>query len=289
MNSKYSSLQSPEHSGTISIDNAVIQNLYPGFFFPTHFHQTVELVACISGQVTLNIQNEDVVANKGEYIVCFPNFPHSTANKGKDACAMLQLHFHVQATVLQENDGVQHPSPFNFEVLLGERRYLKRTCSPQMTACIRGIYEECLDKRLDYANMLFHYACQLDTLLSRDMEAVRNSDSKSMNGYLLLACSYIKDHYAERLTIDSIAGACNISARYLSKLFRDYLQLSVCSYITHVRINKSIEIMRSKPDYPLVNLAMDLGFSSQQHFSAVFKETMSMSPKRYFSLHHENI
>ena len=47
--------------------------------------------------------------------------------------------------------------------------------------------------------------------------------------------------------------------------------------------------MRANPDYPLISLALELGFSSQQHFSTVFRESMSISPKKYIALHQDNI
>lgn len=274
---------------TISVDNAVIQDLAPGFFFSTHFHQTAELVLCTRGQITLNIQKEAVTASPGEYILCFPNIPHSTAVRGETAAEMMQIHFNVSPASTEKGSLLSDPSLFNFEIQLGERRYLKGICSDQLRACISGIYEEVLNRETNSNDMLYHYTCQLDTLLSRDLEADHEGGSVSLNRHLITACTYIKRHYAERLTVPVIARACNVSARYLSRLFHDYLQLSVCSYITHVRINRSIEIMRANPDYPLISLALELGFSSQQHFSTVFRESMSISPKKYIALHQDNI
>ena len=51
-----------------------------------------------------------------------------------------------------------------------------------------------------------------------------------------------------------------------------------------MRISKAIDFKHQNPQYPLTDLALDMGFGSQQHFSKVFKERMGVSPKKYFSI-----
>jgi len=60
--------------------------------------------------------------------------------------------------------------------------------------------------------------------------------------------------------------------------------MGVAAYINFVRIAKSIEPKDEHPEYPMLSLALDTGFCSQQHFSKIFKEVMGVSPSNYFSL-----
>ena len=59
---------------------------------------------------------------------------------------------------------------------------------------------------------------------------------------------------------------------------------SAAAYLTNVRISQAIAYKYAVPACPLTDLAVDMGFSSLQHFSRVFKEKMGISPKRYFSI-----
>ena len=53
---------------------------------------------------------------------------------------------------------------------------------------------------------------------------------------------------------------------------------------TYFRINKAIELMSDEnAEYSLTQLALEVGFGSLQHFSKVFKNTMNISPTKYFS------
>ena len=52
---------------------------------------------------------------------------------------------------------------------------------------------------------------------------------------------------------------------------------------TYFRINKAIELMSDEnAEYSLTQLALEVGFGSLQHFSKVFKNTMNISPTKFF-------
>lgn len=276
--------------GEVEVDNAVIQDLAPGFYFQTHMHRTVEFFICLSGTITMVVRNRKIEVHAGEYFLCFPNFPHSAVGNGTEGCRILQIHFHVQGDCnISKSGSLMQASLFHFEILLGERQYVKNTCPAQLKSCIQGIYEEYHNRTSFSSHMISAYLYQMNILISRELESLQRDHFSTCSPHLLLASLYIKEHYSEHLTVPQVAQACNISDRYLSKLFHDQLGISVCSYIAHVRINQSIEIMRAHPDYPLIKLALDLGFSSQQHFSSVFKEIMSVSPKKYLTFHQGNL
>ena len=104
------------------------------------------------------------------------------------------------------------------------------------------------------------------------------------NPHLVNAVLYINKHYMDKLSVNDVAGTVGVSSRYLTRLFCEHLDMGVSTYITYVRISKAIEFKHANPHYPLTNLALDIGFGSQQHFSKVFKEKMGVSPKKYFSI-----
>ena len=51
---------------------------------------------------------------------------------------------------------------------------------------------------------------------------------------------------------------------YLTRLFQEHLNLGVSTYITYVRIGKAIDFKHQNPQSPLTDLALDMGFDSQQ-------------------------
>ena len=270
------------------VDNIMMQCLPPGYHFRTHLHHTVELFICTGGQVTVTIQGSEITVLPGEYFVYFPDIPHSITITGSQSFTSIQMHFHSRP-VARTEQGVDEPvSAFAFELSVGRRKYIKGNSTPQLEACMRGVYEEMNDQRADAQRMIRLYLEQINVLLSRELMAAGSSGAIHQNRYLLNASLFINENYMKKLTVYDVAQAAGISRRYLTKLFHENFDLGVCAYISHVRISKAIEFMYSNPSYPLTKLALDVGFSSQQHFSKVFKEKMTVSPKRYFSLQLNN-
>lgn len=269
----------------IAIDNATIQEMPAGFHFDTHMHRTVEILICMSGSVTITVQNVPIEVRQGEYLAVFPNVLHCADVPKELPCGILQMHFHND--YLPQASGARPPTSelgFTFELTLDKRKFLKGCSTPRLEACLFGAQEELAQRQDGGGKMLECYMKQLNILLSRDLSSRADGGRLYENRYLVNATLHINAHYMEKLTVSDIARAAGVSSRYLTRLFQEQLNLGVSTYITYVRIGKSIDYMFANPQYPLTELALDMGFSSQQHFSKVFKEKMGLPPKKYFSI-----
>lgn len=267
------------------IDNAVLQSLPADYHFGPHMHSTVELFICMEGQCTMTIYQTPVVLEKEDYIAILSNHPHSCDTSSQEGCVILQLHFHPDIFMNLFSDTLKENHLFFLlELSLDQRKYIQGQCSPQLYDCLRFIREEMDGKQANYQKMVDLYFAQLLILISRDIsQTVNSSSSIHSNRHLMSAFEYLNIHYAEKFTVEMLAKYCGISSRFLSQLFNKHLGMNVSTYITYFRINKSIELMAQKGvDYPLTQLALDVGFGSLQHYSKVFKETMNISPTKYF-------
>ena len=81
------------------------------------------------------------------------------------------------------------------------------------------------------------------------------------------------------LNID-IANSIYISQYYLSHLFKQNLNMTINEYITRVRIEKSIELMK-KREFSINDIMKMVGFNSQSHFTKTFKKLMGSTPASY--------
>ena len=267
------------------VDNAVIQKFPPSFHFDTHLHKTVELLLCCEGGLTVEAQGERLPVEAGDYIAIFPDIPHSTDVREGEPCTILQTHFYSRA--LSELISAEDPMSdllFPLEISLGRQKCCRGRYTPQLEACLRGLRTE-LDAPLKHGQKMAEaYLTQINILLSRDLDGHADSAAVYRDRYLVSAIHFINEHYSEKLTVEAIAAHAGVSPRYLSKLFREQLNIGAAAYLTNVRISQAIAYKHAVPACPLTDLAVDMGFSSLQHFSRVFKEKMGISQKRYFSI-----
>ena len=269
------------HIDRIPVDNILIQEFPAGFRSNAHFHPTLELLLCISGSFRADVRGISRQIAPGDYVTVFQNVPHSITVSDDGPCRMYQIHFHCP----RDRGGWGELSAGDYfltELELKKSRFLAGAGSPQMEHCLAGLLGEYTRREDSWESMTDLYMQQLVLLLARDLrkqDAVW--DGKCV--YISRAVRYIGLHCREKITVGGISDAAGVSSRYLNRLFQEQLGLNVSSYVTDVRISRAIDYMVLNPGYPLSQLALDMGFSSQQHFSRVFREEMGMPPGKYFS------
>lgn len=82
-------------------------------------------------------------------------------------------------------------------------------------------------------------------------------------------------------TVGATAKAFNMSERSLQLLFQTHVGVGVKWIITRKRLLKAIEYAQHQPHPPWVEIAAELGYSSQSHFSRDFKEVTGLTPSEY--------
>ena len=109
---------------------------------------------------------------------------------------------------------------------------------------------------------------------SFDFSHIKHSD------VVFKVAEYVKNRFAEKLSLDEIAEHVSLSKSYLSRIFKEETGESLSSYINKVRIDKA-KLMLLDNGCALVNVASLCGFEDQSYFTKVFKRLVGVSPKRY--------
>ncbi len=134
------------------------------------------------------------------------------------------------------------------------------------------------DNTREAALKLFLSIAQLLTLSE-------NPDTKSIDENFLIAeaKSYILANYAQPLSLTLVADELGITPNYLSSLFHREMGESYIKYLTRVRIDHAIQLMKENPQMKIYDIVEKVGYVSVKHFSYVFRQTKGMSPSEYQS------
>lgn len=92
--------------------------------------------------------------------------------------------------------------------------------------------------------------------------------------------NYIRHHLSEAITTEDIAKSLYMSRSYLSVKFKDETNENLSTFITKVKIDEAKRLLRYS-DKSLTSIALYLGFSSQSHFTRVFKTYTTLTPNEY--------
>jgi AraC-like DNA-binding protein len=85
--------------------------------------------------------------------------------------------------------------------------------------------------------------------------------------------------YAERLTLDQLGRAVNVSPFHLARSFRRHTGYTLHEYRTQLRLRAALERL-AQGDEDLVVIARAVGYSSHSHLTASFRRVFGVPPSR---------
>lgn len=92
--------------------------------------------------------------------------------------------------------------------------------------------------------------------------------------------TYIEEHYQERITLEDIALSGSCCKSKCSLLFKKYLRDTPITYITKLRLRKSLGALLD-PDKSITDVAYENGFCGSSYYCETFKKFYGMSPLAY--------
>lgn len=98
--------------------------------------------------------------------------------------------------------------------------------------------------------------------------------------HLTPALTWLEKHYAETVTVESLAQVSNLSVSYFAHLFKTYMRQSPLVYVTNLRLTASQKLLLTT-DESIENVAIEAGFVSRKAFTKAFRESFGVSPRQY--------
>lgn len=93
---------------------------------------------------------------------------------------------------------------------------------------------------------------------------------------------YIQSNYHnEEMSLFFLAEHFNLTASYISKIFKKHKQENFKDYLVQYRIQKAVEILEEKPYIRIADLAKMVGYSNVNSFIRNFKKLKNISPGEY--------
>ncbi len=119
-----------------------------------------------------------------------------------------------------------------------------------------------------------------DELFGKETTLSDSGISEQGNRLVRAAQEFIAEHYAENLTLGSVADHIGISGGYLSTLFMQCLGTGFVDYLNLIRIDRACCYLEQNylKNY---EIAYKVGFRDEKYFSRVFKKIKGVSPKEY--------
>ena len=91
---------------------------------------------------------------------------------------------------------------------------------------------------------------------------------------------YINEHYAENISLDSIASVYNTTPKYISKVFKERIGTNFIDYLANIRIEEAKKLL-TETNKSLWDILIETGFNNRNTFIRTFKKITGLSPSDY--------
>jgi RpiB/LacA/LacB family sugar-phosphate isomerase len=96
--------------------------------------------------------------------------------------------------------------------------------------------------------------------------------------------AHIRENIARDLSVTELAQVVGMSQYYFSKLFKMSTGTTPHQYVMRQRVERAQEHLRESRT-PLAEVATQVGFETQSHFTSVFRRLVGATPKHYREMH----
>ena len=91
---------------------------------------------------------------------------------------------------------------------------------------------------------------------------------------------YIRDNFANEITLDDMAREADLSTKYFCSFFKSMTGTTPVKYLLTYRIERAARKLLST-DESITQIAYDCGFNDLSYFIKTFKEIKRITPKNY--------
>ncbi len=248
----------------------------PGGYFPLHWHDELELLYPLNGEISLRLAGEDHLIPERALAAIDPCQVHSTFCRNR---ASMFLNVHLSKRLLENYlpdismrrihclpDCTEEPLLPEYRELCGFAEklvllYMKDTPIFMMEA--EGIVLQLL------AHLFRKFSVNTANLSApvdiMTMERIRT------------VISYTKEHFREAISLGDVSGQLGLGKESFCRFIKKNMGMSYLNYLSEVRLSHVYKDLQDS-DAPVGEIMAANGFTNQKLFNRAFKKLYGQTP-----------
>lgn len=154
---------------------------------------------------------------------------------------------------------------------------IKKEDNQRHTEDIENKFKELLGDKTVFDFAICDLICELCDVYDTDGDnfSVQNKDRKIEE-----VVNYVDEHFCEDISLKWLAKKFWIEHKYLSKLFKKYVNEGYVEYITQKRIDAAKKMLEEE-ELTISEIARKVSYDDPNYFTVVFKRNVGITPREY--------
>lgn len=250
-----------------------------------HWHDDVEFSVVQKGSMDYNINGETVRIFEGEGIFINSRQLHYNfardGQEGEYLCVLLHPVLLCASSYVEETfvtPLLENPN-FAYHALRRDSSWGQQICRKLQDMCARQQQHKA---QLMVQAGFFEIWDELyrHAPLERKPAKPGNQHISALKSMM----AYIEKNYQEKISLEDIARAGNVSKTSCCKIFREYINQSPNAYLVGYRLRNAVELLRTT-DMTVAQICFEVGFNGPSYFSESFHKVFGYSPVAFREKH----
>lgn len=251
-----------------------------------HWHDELELVIPITGEIVYCVNGDEMLLKPGSGCLINSRQIHYGYSQNGEDCEFIYCLFHPMLLCATSNIEKQFVQPvINNDSLA----YIQLSQSLIWHNNIIVTVQEMFSS-LHSRSPELHLQSGVYKIWSLvyDHAYRQNREQHILSGYRLSALrdmlSYIESNFGEKIYLETIAKAGNVSKSCCNMIFNTYMKESPVLYLLNYRLAKSCELLINT-EQSVTDIALSVGFNNLSYYINKFREKYDCTPIQYRRLH----
>lgn len=282
-----SAYQETKVHGTHSFPYAVYTGLVPDWLssFPLHWHEETEIIYVQEGCICVSIQNTEYTVHRGEIVLIHPQTIHAIKQHGDSDGLYFNILFRLSMLESGADDLCREKyfEPiYSRKLLMPEYISLYHPLNQQLAPVIESMLHD--PKNRSFRSELIIKA-KLFKIIYDILGYCEASDKNQVYSDIIfdklkISLRHLEEHYAENITVETLASLSNYSVSHFSKLFKQLTGESLTQYLKNYRLETAADRLLNE-DTRVSEIAVSCGFSNLSYFSRAFYHKFKVSPSDF--------
>ncbi|UQZ81066.1 putative response regulatory protein [Paenibacillus konkukensis] len=117
-------------------------------------------------------------------------------------------------------------------------------------------------------------------IVQEQCELIHHRAQLQKNENISFIKEYVDEMYRTNLNLEDVARQFYFSPGYLSSKFKEYTGMTFSKYVITKRIETACQLL-VRTDMKIYEIASEVGYSDEKHFSKLFTQIMNTGPREY--------
>lgn len=236
-----------------------------------HWHRSIEIFAVKDGGLDFYINEKKYKLQAGDFVIVNSNELHSVHAPNPNETIVLQIPLNMFTDYFTSEQFIWFS-------------HSEKTDDKKVFGLLEKMYNLNCEKVAGYELLMQSCFYQLEYLLVTKYRKLEVKDELLKNNRQLkrlgVITGYLKEHYAEDISLEKLAEIFGYSPAYLSRMFQKYAKINYKDYLQSVRLKHALKDLE-ETELPIGEIALNHGFPNSKAFSNLMRKKYGYLPNEY--------